>query len=102
MEICSFFAASDLLRIYNVPDEGKLAHRYYTAESLYHGGLFVHGSSSTATFNLLRECGLLSLVLEMDDADWKTMLCKAVDHFRNKPCQCHAQSPQMKAGQLFK
>ena len=36
------------------------------------------------TFNLLRECGLFSLVSEMDDDSWKTMLCKAVDHFRNK------------------
>ena len=84
IETCSFFAASDLLRIYNVPDEGKLAHRYYIAEYLYHGGLFVHGSSSTVMFNLLRECGLFSLVPEMNDAYWKTMLCKAVDHFRNK------------------
>ena len=84
METCSFFTASDLLRIYNVPDEGKLAHRCYTAEYLYHVGLFIHGSSSTVTFNLLRECGLFSLVPEMDGTDWKTMLCKAVNHFRNK------------------
>ena len=108
IETCSFFAASDLLRIYNVPDEGKLAHRYYTAEYLYHVGLFIHGSSSTVTLNLLRECGLFSLVPETDDADWKMMLCKAVDHFRNKmfsvsrPVTSDEGRPALQIASLFK
>ena len=32
IETCPVFAASDLLRIYNVPNKGKLTHHYYTAE----------------------------------------------------------------------
>lgn len=82
IETCSFFAASDLVRIYRVPNEGKLAHRYYVAEYLYHGGLFVHGSSSTVSFNLLREYGLFSLLPELDDLEFKPKLCIAVETFR--------------------
>lgn len=82
IETCSFFAASDLLRIYRVPDEGKLAHRYYNTEYLYHGGLFVHGSSSTVSFNFLREYGLFSLLPELDDPRYKPLLCKTVENLR--------------------
>lgn len=82
IETCSFFAASDLLRIYRVPDEGKLAHRYYVAEYLYHGGLFVHGSSATVSLNLLREYGLFNLLPELDDHRFKPLLCKTVDSLR--------------------
>lgn len=82
IETCSFFAASDLIRIYRVPDEGKLAHRYYVTEYLYHGGLFVHGSSSTVSFNLLREYGLFNLLPELDDLEFKPKLCIAVENFR--------------------
>ena len=82
IEKCSFFAASDLLEIYRVPDEGKLAHRYYTTEYLYHGGLFVHGSSSTVSLNLLREHGLFSLLPELDDHRFKPLLCKTVENLR--------------------
>lgn len=83
IETSSFFAASDLLRIYKVHDEGKLAHRYYIAEYLYHGGLFVHGSSSTVSLNHLREYGLFSLLPEMDDNRFKPGLCKTVESLRN-------------------
>lgn len=82
IETRSFFAASDLLRIYRIPDEGKLAHRYYTTEYLYHGGLFVHGSSSTVSFNLLCEYGLFRLLPELDDRRFKPLLCKTVEHLR--------------------
>ena len=40
IETSSFFAASDLLRIYGVPDKAMLAHCYYNTEYLYRGGLF--------------------------------------------------------------
>lgn len=82
VETSCFFAASDLLRIYRIPDEGKLAHRYYVAEYLYHGGLFVHGSSSTVSLNFLREYGLFNLLPEMDDHRFKSLLCKRVDNLR--------------------
>lgn len=82
IETSSFFAASDLLRVYEVADEGKLAHRYYIAEYLYHGGLLVHGSSSTVSLDVLMECGLFNLLPEMDDPRWRSLLCNAVDHFR--------------------
>ena len=82
IEKCSFFAASDLLKIYRVPDEGKLAHRYYTAEYLYHGGLLVHNSSSTVTLNLLREYGLSSLLPELDDLGGKSFLYKTIENLR--------------------
>lgn len=78
----SFFSASELLRIYRVPDEGKLAHRYYNAEYLYHGGLFVYGSSSTVSFSTLRECGLFSLLPELDDPRYKPLLCRTVQYLR--------------------
>ena len=82
----SFFAVSDLLCIYKVADRDKLTHRYYSAEYLYHGGLSVHGSSSTVPFNRLRECGLFSLLPEMDDPTWKSSLWNAVARFRNVMC----------------
>lgn len=82
IEKCSFFAASDLLKIYRVSDEGKLAHRYYNAEYLYHGGLLVHNSSSTVSLNLLREYGLSSLLPELDDSRLKSFLCKTVESLR--------------------
>ena len=82
IETCSFFAASDLIRIYRITDEGKLAHRYYVAEYLYHGGLFVHGSSSTVSFNLLREYGLFNLFPELDALEFKPKLCIAIESFR--------------------
>lgn len=82
IETSSFFAASDLLRIYEVADEGKLAHRYYIAEYLYHGGLFLHGSSSTVSLDVLMDYGLFNLLPELDDPDWRLKLCNAVDHFR--------------------
>ncbi len=82
IEKSSFFAASDLLMIYRVPDEGKLAHRYYNAEYLYHGGLLVHNSSSTVSLNLLREYGLSSLLPELDDSRLKSFLCKTVESLR--------------------
>ena len=78
----SFFSALDLLRIYRVPDEGKLARRYYNTEYLYHGGLFVHDSSSTVSFNLLREYGLFSLLSELDDPRYKHLLCRTVEYLR--------------------
>lgn len=43
----------------------------------------MHRSSSTVSLNLLIECGLLSLLPEMNDVEWKPQLCKAVEHFRN-------------------
>ena len=79
IETSSFFAVSDLLRIYKLADEGKLAQRYNFAEYLYHGGLFVHGSSSTVSLNLLRECGLFHLLPETNDPNWRSLLCNAVD-----------------------
>ncbi|CAD6576172.1 MAG: hypothetical protein ASARMPREDX12_007780 [Alectoria sarmentosa] len=82
IETCSFFAASDLLRIYRVPDEDKLAHRYYEAEYLYHGGLFVHGCSRTVSLNLLREYGLFTLLPELDDLKFKPDLWKTVESLR--------------------
>lgn len=82
IETGSFFSASELLRIFRIPDEGKLAHRYYYAEYLYHGGLFVHGSSSTVSFNTLRECGLFSLLPELDDPKYKPLLCRTVEYLR--------------------
>lgn len=82
IETSSFFAASDLLRIYEVADEGKLAHRYYVAEYLYHGGLFVHGSSSIVSLDVLVECGLFKLLRELNDPSWRSSLCNAVAHFR--------------------
>lgn len=82
IETGSFFSALDLLRIYRVPDESKLAHRYYTTEYLYHGGIFVHGSSSTVSFNLLREYGLFSLLAELDDPRYKPLLCRTVENLR--------------------
>lgn len=82
IETGSFFSASDLLRIYRVPDEGKLAHRYYNTEYLYHGGLLVHGSSSTVSLNLLREYGLFSLLPELDDPRYKPLLCRTVENLR--------------------
>ena len=83
IETCSFFAASDLLRIYSIRDERELAHRYYISEYLYHGGIFVHGSSSTVSLNLILEYGLFRLLPEMDDKEWKPRLCKAVENFRH-------------------
>ena len=82
IETCSFFAASDLLRIYRIPDVDKLSHRYYTAEYLYHGGLFVQGCSSTVSLSLLREYGLFSLLPELDDPGSKPFLCRTVENLR--------------------
>lgn len=83
IETSSFFAASDLLRIYAVADEGKLAHRYYIAEYLYQGGLFVHGSSSTVSLEILMKHGLFNLLPELDYPEWREKLCNAVEHFRD-------------------
>ena len=82
IETCSFFAASDLLRIYQVSDEVKLSHRYYTTEYLYHGGLSIHGYSSTVSLNLLREYGLFALLPELDDLESKRFLCRTVESLR--------------------
>ena len=91
VETCSFFAVSDLLRIYKISDEQKLCHRYYVAEYVYHGGIPVHSSSSTVPLELLREHGLFSLLPEMDDPSLKQYLCISLDRLRNTMFQ--APSP---------
>lgn len=87
----SFFHAETLLKIFLMQDEGKLRHKYYTAEFLLveEVALSPGHNSCTVSFLELVRSGLYELVPHLRPQDNVAELCKAVsnirEHYFNTP-----------------
>lgn len=79
-----FYHAETLLGLYSVPNEGKLQHRYYTAEFLSIGTLNLspgHGSD-VVSFSEMVDFGLYDLVPHLRPACGKAQLWIPVSNIR--------------------
>jgi hypothetical protein len=84
MDTKMFYHAETLLSLYSVPDDGKLQHRYYTAEFLSIGTLKLspgHGSD-VVSFSKMVESGLYDLVPHLRPGCGKAQLCIPVPNIR--------------------
>ena len=82
IETHSFFAAADLLRIYQVTPVRELTERLFVSDYLYYGGLMVHGSSNTVSLNLLSEYGLFKILPELLNREAQPSIHKMVRDIR--------------------
>jgi hypothetical protein len=63
----AFYHAETLLKIYEIPDEGKLQHRFYTAEYLTVGAVNMNAcNSDVVLFHDLVKDGLFKLIPHLD------------------------------------
>lgn len=107
IDTSDFFGASELLRAYDIANEGKLRHEYYTTEYLLHGKLDIEGSSRTVSLSELRKEGLFDLMPELDDEQRKPKLWSGVNELRksvavtNRPISVQDGSVALWIGSLF-
>ncbi len=80
----TFYHAETLLKLYSIPDEGKLQHHYYTAEFLSTGALTLSPGygSDAVSFSKLVDFGLYDLVPHLRPGSGKALLYIAVSDIR--------------------